>query len=89
MVYTQEQITENRFRRVLSCDVDSDELVWHRDKSNRLVKIIQGGDWKFQSEDELPISLTDGMQIYIPKETFHRVIKGSRDLIILITEEKE
>jgi hypothetical protein len=89
MVYTQEQITENRFRRVLSCDVDSDELVWHRDKSNRLVKIIQGGDWKFQSEDELPISLTDGMTIYIPKETFHRVIKGSRDLIILITEEKE
>ena len=56
---------------------------------NRIVKIIQGGDWKFQSEDELPISLTDGMQIYIPKETFHRVIKGSRDLIILITEEKE
>jgi hypothetical protein len=89
MVYTQEQITENSFKRVLSCDVNSDELVWHRDMHNRIVKIIQGGDWKFQSEDELPISLTDGMQIYIPKETFHRVIKGSRDLIILITEEKE
>ncbi len=89
MVYTQEQISQNVFKRVLSCDVDSDELVWHRDKSNRLVNIIQGGDWKFQSEDELPISLTDGMQIYIPKETFHRVIKGCKDLIILITEERE
>jgi hypothetical protein len=89
MVYTQEQITDNKFRRVLSCDVDSDELVWHRDAHNRIVEVIQGGNWKFQSEDELPISLTDGMQIYIPKETFHRAIKGSEDLIILITEEKE
>jgi len=89
MVYTQEKITKNSFKRVLSCDVETDELVWHRDKQNRLVEIIQAGGWKFQSEDELPISLSDGMKIYIPKYSFHRVIKGSEDLIILITEEKE
>jgi len=89
MVYTQETISQNSFKRILSCNIDSDELVWHRDKKNRLVKIIQSGDWKFQSEDELPISLTNGMEIYIPKETYHRVIKGCEDLIILITEEKE
>jgi hypothetical protein len=89
MVYTQEQITNNTFKRILSCNVDSDELVWHRDRSNRMVEIIQSGGWKFQSEDELPISLTDGMRLYIAKETFHRVMKGSEDLIILITEEKE
>ncbi len=89
MIYTQEKITQNEFKRILSCNIDSDELVWHRDKHNRLVKIIQAGGWKFQSEDELPISLSNGMELYIAKETFHRVIKGSEDLIILITEEKE
>jgi hypothetical protein len=88
MIYTQDQISENIFKRILSCDIDSNELVWHRDKHNRIVEIIQAGEWKFQSEDELPISLTDNMKIYINKETFHRVIKGTKDLIILITEEK-
>ena len=89
MVYTQENFSENKFKRIFSVNVDSSELQWHRDTKNRMVEVIQGGDWKFQMEDELPISLTNGMILYISKEVYHRIIKGSDDLIILITEEKE
>jgi hypothetical protein len=89
MVYTQENLSQDKFKRIFSVDVDSNELQWHRDAKNRLVEVIQGGDWKFQIEDELPITLTDDMTLYISKEVYHRVIKGSDDLIILITEEKE
>lgn len=89
MVYTQEKLSQNKFKRIFSVDVDSNELQWHRDANNRLVEVIQGGDWKFQIEDELPMTLTDNMTLYISKEVYHRVIKGSDDLIILITEEKE
>jgi len=89
MVYTQENFSENKFKRIFSVNVDSSELQWHRDAKNRMVEVIQGGDWKFQMEDELPISLTNGMILYISKEVYHRIIKGSDDLIILITEEKE
>lgn len=89
MVYSQQNFSKNKFIRIFSSDVDSDELHWHRDAKNRTVQVIQGGDWKFQMEDELPISLTDKMTLYISKEMYHRVIKGSDDLIILITEENE
>ena len=89
MIYTQQNFSPNKFMRIFSVDVDSDELHWHRDAKNRTVEVIQGGDWKFQMEDELPISLTDNMTLYISKEVYHRVIKGSDDLIILITEENE
>lgn len=89
MIYSQQNFSNNKFMRIFSVDVDSDELHWHKDAKNRAVRVIQGGDWKFQMEDELPITLTDNMALYISKEVYHRVIKGSDDLIILITEENE
>jgi quercetin dioxygenase-like cupin family protein len=89
MVYEQIDITQNSFKRVFSENSDNTELVWHRDLRNRWVEVIEGGDWKFQTEDELPITLVTGMNIFIPKEVYHRVITGSGKLIVLITEETE
>jgi len=37
-------------------------------------------------DNELPIPLKKGVKLQIPKETFHRVIKGTGDLKILIEE---
>lgn len=88
MVYTQEHISENNFRRIFSSNVNPSELEWHRDHFNRRVTVIKGGGWQFQEEDELPISMTDGMELYIPKERFHRVIKGHDELIVEIEEIK-
>jgi uncharacterized protein (DUF2344 family) len=86
MIYTQENISNNKFKRVFSSDVPERELVWHMDKENRIVEVLEDSEWLFQMDNELPISLKKGVKLEIPKETFHRVIKGSGGLKILIEE---
>ena len=83
--YTQ-TITENKILREFAHDTDSHELVWHRDKKDRIVRVLEGNGWKFQLDNMLPILLHEGQEIFIPKETFHRVIKGTNTLKIQITE---
>lgn len=75
--------------RTFKSDVSNDELVWHRDRKDRQVKIIQSQGWFFQSEDELPVSLKPGDVVVIPKETWHRVIRrnNSGDLVVEINED--
>lgn len=74
----------NLIVRTFSQNVDEDELVWHRDREDRTVKVIENTDWQFQFDDELPRQLKD--TIFIPKNIYHRLIKGSGDLIIEIYE---
>jgi hypothetical protein len=86
MTYTQENISNNKFKRVFSSDVSEKELVWHRDKENRIVEVINDSDWEFQMDNQLPIPLKKGVKLTIPKEVYHRVLKGSTDLEIIIEE---
>ena len=76
----QGEITIRTFKK----DVQNDELVWHRDKEDREVRVIKGNGWQFQREDHLPILLRIGDVIQIKKEEWHRIIKGSTDLIVEI-----
>ena len=82
----KEVIESNVIVRTFSEDVESEELVWHRDKNDRVVEVIQSNGWKFQMDNELPKTLESGNVVKIPKETFHRVIKGEGNLIIKIKE---
>jgi hypothetical protein len=43
---------------------------------------LSGSEWKIQLEDNLPLDLEIGKEYFIPKETYHRVIKGKGDLIV-------
>ena len=70
--------------RTFKKDVQDDELVWHRDKEDREVRVVKGSDWLFQREDNLPILLKEGDIIQIKKEEWHRIIKGRTDLIVEI-----
>ena len=72
--------------RVFEQDCQSDELVWHRDKKDRTVKVISGVNWKFQHDNELPFVMKIGDKIKINKETYHRIHKGQGKLIIEIEE---
>jgi hypothetical protein len=83
--YTQ-TINGNKILREFAHDTDSHELVWHRDKKDRIVRVLEGNGWKFQLDNMLPILLHEGQEIFIPKETFHRVIKGTNTLKIEIIE---
>ena len=78
----REQVTENISYRLFSNDIDESELVWHRDAEDRTIEAYTPTDWKFQFDNDLPISMN--APIFIPKETIHRVIKGTGDLQIKV-----
>ena len=84
--YTQKQLTDDSFLREFSESVDSEELVWHRDRRDRLVKVIDGKGWKFQLDNKLPIEIKEGDEFYIPKNTYHRIHKGTSNLKVQIQE---
>lgn len=65
-------------------DTPEEELVWHRDYSNRRVFVEEVTDWMFQFENELPF-LMEG-NFTINKGTYHRLIKGKGTLTIKILE---
>ena len=70
--------------REFDSSVLEDELVWHRDKESRHVSVLSGRDWSLQHDDELPILLNQGEEYYIPKMTYHRLIKGQGNLVVRI-----
>lgn len=85
-VYKQNNISENTFFRTFSKDLDKYDLVWHYDLNDRYMTVISGSDWMFQFDDNLPFKLNEGDKIFIPKGTYHRLIKGNSDLVIKIEE---
>jgi quercetin dioxygenase-like cupin family protein len=75
--------------RTFESSVDREELVWHRDRQTRTVKVVEGSGWRFQMDNDLPRELKRGDVLYIPKETYHRVIAGSGKLVVEIEEHEE
>jgi hypothetical protein len=80
----KEKTQKNISIREFSSNVDSSELIWHKDKEDRIVEVLQNSNWMFQMDNELPKLLKD--KLFIPKETYHRVIKGNGDLVVKITK---
>lgn len=80
--YNEVSKGNNTYIREFSIDTNSSELIWHRDKEDREVTILEGKGWKFQRDNELPITLNEGDTIYIKKNEYHRIIKGDTDLKI-------
>ena len=72
--------------REFDSNISNEELVWHRDKNNRVVEIIEGSGWRLQMDNKLPIELKEGMVLEIPKETYHRIGRGNTKLVIKIKE---
>ena len=81
-----EQKEDNMITRVFNSDCKDDDLVWHRDKKDRTIKVISGVNWKFQHDNELPFVMKIGDKIKINKETYHRIHKGQGELILEIEE---
>ena len=70
--------------RIFSKDVDPMELIWHMDDEDRNIEILEGKGWKFQFDNELPLSLVKGDHIFIKRHCIHRIHKGTTDLKIRI-----
>ena len=80
--FEEQQVSTNKFIREFSADVDEIELIWHTDREDRVVSVIEGNGWKFQFDEELPFEMIDGIKITISKGDLHRVIKGKGPLKI-------
>ena len=60
------------------------DYVWHRDKEDRTIKLLEGEGWQLQIQDCLPFLLNLNQEIRIPKMVYHRLIKGYNTLRIEI-----
>ena len=83
--FEEEIIGESKIR-TFDKNVLSEELVWHRDKEDRLVEVVEGDNWELQLDDELPVKLIPGKSYIIPEGVYHRVKRGNTDLKIKITK---
>jgi quercetin dioxygenase-like cupin family protein len=72
--------------RTFSKDVDPTELIWHQDKEDRTIVVIEGEGWAIQKDNQLPLELTEGDHIFIREGEVHRVHKGTTDLRIKINK---
>lgn len=82
--YKEDKISENTFIREFKSDIDSSEFIWHKDREDRVIESIGDTDWLIQMDNELPKKIEG--KVFIPKETYHRVIKGTDDLKIKLTK---
>lgn len=78
--------SNNTIYREFSKDVDEMELVWHRDKRDRKIEVIESNGWLFQKDDEFPFPMNEGDVFTIKKDVYHRIIKGKSPLKLKIIE---
>ena len=70
--------------RIFDVNQPAEEYVWHRDREDRVIHVLEGGGWNFQFEDDLPFELEKNDHVIIPVGMYHRVIPGSGELEILV-----
>ena len=80
--YTEEAIGGDIYLRVFSEDTLDEELKWHWDEEDRMVTPIRETDWKFQMDNRLPQPIEG--EIFIPAGKWHRVIKGTGNLLLRV-----
>ena len=80
--YYETKLTTNTITREFPASVNPNWLKWHMDDEDRNILVINETDWKFQMDNEFPIDLNSGMRFSISAGVYHRIIKGSTDLLI-------
>ena len=80
--YKDIEVTDTYIIREFNENIDPIELMWHRDNENRTVEILGETNWKLQLDNQLPTSMNE--PIYIPRHLYHRVIKGTGNLLLKI-----
>lgn len=79
-------LEDTTYLRTFFENVDSGDLHWHRDREDRIIESTHKTDWKFQIDNELPQAFEK--DIFVPKGVYHRLIKGTGDLILKVTKIK-
>ena len=83
MNFPFKQFEENdKLIRVFEESIDASELIWHQDREDRTIKVIESNGWGYQLDNQLPLPLKKGQELFIPSMTYHRVIKGTGPLVV-------
>ena len=76
-------------KRTFEKELDSDSLIWHRDREDRDIILKEGQGWYIQYDNSIPELMQKEINYSIPKETWHRIInKNSTKLIIEVKKYK-
>jgi hypothetical protein len=70
--------------REFSADTDPMSLIWHEDQEDRIIEVLEGNEWKFQFDEDIPFEMVNGNKFEVPKGFLHRVIKGKGNLRVRI-----
>ena len=84
--FEESQISESTYVRTFYQNVDSGDLHWHRDREDRIIESTHETTWTFQIDNELPQKLDKN--IFVPKGVYHRLIKGTGDLMLKVIKLK-
>jgi len=84
--YSQIELSDGRVVRTFEASVADHELEWHMDHQDRRVRVLEGDGWKLQLESGLPFGMMINETYFIPRKSWHRVIKGAGPLKIEIKE---
>lgn len=84
--YKQFLISQNVYVRIFPRNTGVHELVWHRDRKTRQITVLEGNNWLFQRDNELPFELADGHVFEIEAGHYHRLHRGDGELYLKIIE---
>ena len=82
--FKEKKINDRLLLREFSNTHVSSDQMWHRDRENRTIIVVESGGWSFQKDNQLPVLLKEGDRIKIQKEEWHRVIKGDGKLVVKV-----
>ena len=82
--FEEKDLGENVFLRLFDPQLETNELKWHTDLEDRIIKVVENTDWKFQFDNQLPIPFSG--EIFVPAGVWHRLIKGNGQLKIKVTK---
>jgi len=80
----EENIEDGWIVRKFAADSNPLDLVWHADDATRIVVPLNKNDWMYQEDNSLPVRLDK--ELLVVKGIYHRIIKGTTDLIVKIKE---
>lgn len=90
MSHPYDEIIVDSTRKIRTFDqhVPADELIWHRDREDRIVRVLESRGWYLQMDDSLPVLLEAERVYEIPRESWHRIIRKNNcgNLVVEITE---
>lgn len=84
--YQDDAQSKGVWRRTFDQDVADAELIWHQDRNQRWVTVLEGENWQLQLDNQLPQTIKQGATYVIPAHVYHRLIKGDSDLVVQIVE---